>query len=76
VYIYSYIDKDPEDLYQVALLIDQLKHDDVQFRMNASRSLTVIAQALGPERTRDELLLKSWGRCVIALEEMNMYTGY
>lgn len=56
VYIYSHIDKDPEDLYQVALLIDQLKHDDVQFRMNASRSLTVIAQALGPERTRDELV--------------------
>ena len=39
---------DPEDLYQIALLIDQLKHDDVQIRANASRSLTVIGkQAVG-----------------------------
>ena len=35
---------DPEDLYQIALLIDQLKHDDVQIRANASRSLTVIGK--------------------------------
>ena len=33
---------DPEDLYQVALLIDQLKHDDVQFRITALKSLKVI----------------------------------
>ena len=47
---------DREDLYQIAILIDQLKHDDVQFRVNASSNLTRIAQALGPERTRDELI--------------------
>lgn len=33
------------DLYQIALLIDQLKHDDVQIRANASRSLTVIGMS-------------------------------
>jgi len=47
---------DSEDLYQIALLIDQLKHDDVQLRVNASSALVRIAQALGPERTRDELV--------------------
>jgi len=45
-----------QDLYQVALLIDQLKHDDVHFRVSASSNLTRIAAALGPERTRDELI--------------------
>lgn len=35
---------DAEDLYQIALLIDQLKHDDVQFRVSASRSLTLIGR--------------------------------
>jgi serine/threonine-protein phosphatase 2A regulatory subunit A len=44
------------DLYQIALLIDQLKHDDLQLRVNASNSLTQIATALGPERTRNELI--------------------
>ena len=47
---------DTEDLYQIALLIDQLKHDDIQLRVNASNSLCRIAAALGPERTRDELV--------------------
>jgi serine/threonine-protein phosphatase 2A regulatory subunit A len=47
---------DSEDLYQIALLIDQLKHDDVQFRINASKSIIQIARALGSERTRDELI--------------------
>jgi hypothetical protein len=35
----------PTDLYQIALLIDQLKHDDVQLRLSASKSLPQIAQA-------------------------------
>lgn len=47
---------EPADLYQIALLIDQLKHDDLQLRVNASKSLVQIASALGPERTRDELI--------------------
>jgi hypothetical protein len=39
-----------EDLYQIALLIDQLKHDDVQIRANASRSLTVIGACIAVVR--------------------------
>mmetsp|Transcript_31978 Transcript_31978/g.46064 ORF Transcript_31978/g.46064 Transcript_31978/m.46064 type:complete len:674 (-) Transcript_31978:2077-4098(-) len=47
---------DSEDLYQIALLIDQLKHDETQLRVNAARQLVPIARALGPERTRNELI--------------------
>ncbi|KAJ3028266.1 hypothetical protein HDV00_010537 [Rhizophlyctis rosea] len=45
-----------EALYPIAVLIDELKHDDVALRLNAIRRLTTIALALGPERTRDELI--------------------
>ncbi len=30
---------DPEDLYQISLLIDQLRHDDQQMRINACKNL-------------------------------------
>jgi serine/threonine-protein phosphatase 2A regulatory subunit A len=43
-------------LYQIALLIDQLKHDDSTLRVNADNNLVRIAGALGPERTREELI--------------------
>jgi len=43
-------------LYPVAVLIDELRHDDLQLRLNSIRNLSTIATALGPERTRDELL--------------------
>lgn len=51
----------PEDtsedaLYPIAVLIDELKHDDVSLRLNAIRRLSTIALALGPDRTRDELV--------------------
>ena len=45
-----------EDLYQIAALLDQLKHDDVNLRVNASSNLVRIAGVLGPERTRNELV--------------------
>ncbi len=45
-----------EDLYQTAALIDQLKHDDISVRVNSSSQLVRIANALGPERTRNELV--------------------
>ena len=45
-----------DDLYQVAMLIDQLKHDDPVLRVNASKFLVKISKALGPVRTREELL--------------------
>ncbi|CAE8609267.1 unnamed protein product, partial [Polarella glacialis] len=43
-------------LYPVAVLIDELRHDDLQLRVNAIQHLGTIATALGPERTREELL--------------------
>lgn len=33
-----------------------VKHDDVLLRLNAIRRLSTIALALGPERTREELI--------------------
>lgn len=43
-------------LYPVAVLIDELRHDDLQLRLNSIRNLSTIATALGPERTREELV--------------------
>jgi len=45
-----------EALYPIAVLIDELKHDDVALRLNAIHRLSTIAMALGPDRTRDELI--------------------
>ncbi|QDZ19227.1 ARM repeat domain-containing protein [Chloropicon primus] len=45
-----------EDLYPIAVLIDELKNDDIVIRLNSLRRLTIIAKALGPERTREELI--------------------
>lgn len=45
-----------DELYPIAVLMDELKHDDVLLRLNAIRRLSTIALALGPERTRDELV--------------------
>lgn len=43
-------------LYPVAVLIDELRHDDLQVRLNSLRNLGTIATALGAERTREELI--------------------
>lgn len=45
-----------DDLYPLALLMDELKHDDVSNRVDAMQKLDTIAIALGPERTVKELL--------------------
>lgn len=45
-----------DDLYPLALLMDELKHDDVANRVQAMRKVDTIAMALGPERTVNELL--------------------
>jgi len=50
------VDPISEDLYPIAILIDELKHEDVQCRLNSMRKIDTIAKALGPERTRSELL--------------------
>ncbi|KAL9619005.1 MAG: hypothetical protein Q9160_006326 [Pyrenula sp. 1 TL-2023] len=47
---------DNDELYPIAVLIDELKHDDVLLRLNAIHRLSTIALALGAERTRDELI--------------------
>ncbi|CAB4427710.1 unnamed protein product [Rhizophagus irregularis] len=50
-------DIDNEDsLYPIAVLLDELRADDVNFRLNAIRRLSTIALALGVQRTRDELI--------------------
>lgn len=45
-----------ESLYPIAVLIDELRVEDVQVRLRAVEKLRMICKALGPERTRDELL--------------------
>ena len=45
-----------DSLYPVAILIDELKNEDIQLRLNSIRRLSTIALALGPERTREELI--------------------
>lgn len=45
-----------DELYPIAVLMDELKHDDVLLRLNAIHRLSTIALALGPERTREELI--------------------
>ena len=45
-----------EDYYDIALLIDDLRNDEAECRLNSMKNLSRIAQALGPERTRDELI--------------------
>lgn len=43
-------------LYPIALLLDELKNEDINLRLNATKRIKTIAAALGPERTRVELL--------------------
>lgn len=51
------MEQDTDDkLYPLALLIDELKHDDVAVRLNAMNELPTISQALGIDRTRSELV--------------------
>mmetsp|Transcript_45033 Transcript_45033/g.133086 ORF Transcript_45033/g.133086 Transcript_45033/m.133086 type:complete len:586 (-) Transcript_45033:284-2041(-) len=45
-----------DSLYPVAVLIDELKNEDIQLRLNSIRRLSTIAVALGAERTRNELV--------------------
>ncbi|CCE65408.1 hypothetical protein TPHA_0L00520 [Tetrapisispora phaffii CBS 4417] len=47
---------DNSDLHPLDLLMEELKHDDTANRVEAMRKLDTIALALGPQRTRDELI--------------------
>lgn len=50
------MDQNDDQLYPIAILIDELKSDDVTLRLNAIHRISTIALALGPERARDELI--------------------
>lgn len=45
-----------EGVYPIAVLIDELRNEDVQLRLNSVKKLSTIAVALGVERTRKELV--------------------
>lgn len=44
------------DLHPIAILVDELRSEDLTLRLNAIHRVSAIALALGEERTRDELL--------------------
>jgi hypothetical protein len=48
---------------QVAMLIDELRNPELQVRLGAFRQIEQIAKALGPNRTRDELIPYLGGQC-------------
>lgn len=45
-----------DPLYPIVVLIDELKNEDIQLRLNSVHRLSTIARALGVERTRKELI--------------------
>jgi serine/threonine-protein phosphatase 2A regulatory subunit A len=61
-------DQTDDALYPIAVLIDELKHEDVVLRLNAIKRLSTIALALGPERTRTELIPFLDGLCHILFD--------
>lgn len=74
---------DPSTLHPLAILIDELKSEDVVLRLNAIRRLGTIALALGPERSRDELVpflkdsLDDEDEVLLALaEELGTFADY
>lgn len=40
----------------IPTLIEELKSDEIKKRINSIKHLTIIGSALGPERTRSELI--------------------
>ena len=53
-------DAGDDSLYPIAVLIDELRNEDVQLRLNSIKKLSTIALALGVERTR-------WSNTLITL---------
>ncbi|VDB99607.1 unnamed protein product [Peniophora sp. CBMAI 1063] len=45
-----------DEIGPIALLMDELRSEDVQLRLNAIHRVSTIALALGPDRARDELI--------------------
>jgi serine/threonine-protein phosphatase 2A regulatory subunit A len=53
----------PTDMFMInqiapiAILMDELRSEDVQLRLNAIHRISTIALALGPDRAREELIV-------------------
>ncbi|KAI0825137.1 ARM repeat-containing protein [Trametes gibbosa] len=45
-----------DDIAPIAVLMDELRSEDVQLRLNAIHRISTIALALGPDRAREELI--------------------
>ena len=56
-----------DDLYPIAVLIDELKNSDTEIRTKAVKRLDTIAQKLGPDRTREELVPFLSGKYLLVL---------
>lgn len=52
----SLVDQYKYQIGPIALLMDELRSEDVQLRLNAIHRVSTIALALGPDRARDELI--------------------
>lgn len=50
-------------MYPISLLMEEMKLEDTEARIKAMRKLKTIAVALGPERTRTELIPFLSGEC-------------
>ena len=75
----EFMDEDPpamsQDNNNVATFIDELKHEDVVYRLNSIKKLDVIANALGAERARNELIpfLQGDFFCICAFFLQDLY---
>lgn len=50
------LQQEEENLFPIAILIDELKNDDVSTRLASFKKLSTIALALEPKRTREEFI--------------------
>jgi hypothetical protein len=46
----------PPTTAQITALIDEMRHQDMALRLNAFKNLPQLAQAMGAERTRNDLM--------------------
>lgn len=52
----SSTNQEEDEFYPLAVLIEELRNEDVRFRLNSIQRLSTIALALGPEKTRIQLI--------------------
>jgi len=56
-------------------VLEDLKNEDITLRLNAIRRLGVISKALGPEKTRTELIPFLNGTCAIFFFSLRLHTS-